>query len=337
MTEIRMPDFHAPFPLERNPHMQEASKIMWEWIDLRGLAATPKARARMLNTGADLSGAYVWPRAGLSMLSLGLKWLALTFRIDDQLDEDDSDEQPGSRARCIEELCGILHDVPAPQSPVADALHELWKETRTGRPASWQRAFVADFEAFLRSYALEAKLKAAGRIPELTEYLGWRMYSVGMPWLWDLDELRLPLYLPDSVRNCQTMSTLRQAGSLHIALVNDVFSVERESITGYPYNAVSLTMQAQSCSLQEAVDQVADQVTEHAQVVSRILEHLPTELGHQQLPPDVRTAALDYSENIALNLRGQLAWHASVRRYATADITEQWTGNYPGDLLRQAG
>ncbi|KMS75306.1 hypothetical protein ACM01_09940 [Streptomyces viridochromogenes] len=309
---------------------------MWEWIDSHGLAATTKARARMLNTGADLSGAYVWPRAEPGMLSLGLRWLALTFRIDDQLDEDDSDEQPGSRSQAIEELCGILHGAPAQPSPVADALHGLWEETRTGTPASWRRVFVASFEAFLRSYTLEAELKAAGRIPELPEYLGWRMYSVGMPWLWDLDELRLPLFLPDSVRTCEAMSTLRRAGSLHIALVNDVFSVERESMLGYPYNAVSLIMRAQGCSLQEAVAQVAGLVAEHARTVSRILEtDLAAELRHQHLPPDAHAAALDYGQNIALNLRGQLAWHASVRRYVTTDITGPWAGNYPDDLLRQ--
>jgi hypothetical protein len=51
---------------------------MWEWIDEMALATTPAARTRMRRTRADLSGAYVWPRADPDLLALGLKWLALT-------------------------------------------------------------------------------------------------------------------------------------------------------------------------------------------------------------------------------------------------------------------
>ncbi|MCW8379775.1 terpene synthase family protein [Streptomyces justiciae] len=296
---------------------------------------TPKARARMRKTGADLSGGYVWPRAGLSLLTLGLKWLALTFRLDDQLDED----AVGGRStlsQCIEELCGVLHGHPAPPSPVADALHELWAETREDTPPSWRHAFVADFEAFLRAYALEAELKEAGQNPTLEEYLAWRIYAIGMPWLWVLDELGLPLFLPDSVRTCRPMGMLRRAGSLHIALVNDVFSVERESTVGYPYNAVLLIMQARECPMQTAVDHIAELVTEQAETVKRLLANdIPAELHEQQIPANVRTVVLQHCENIAMNLRGQLAWHTAVDRYTTGDLQGQWAGSYPDDLLRQ--
>ncbi|WP_405591560.1 terpene synthase family protein [Streptomyces sp. NBC_01092] len=336
MSRIRIPDFSAPFPLACNPHVPDASRIMWEWIDSHGLAPTPKARARMRKTGADLSGGYVWPRAGLSVLALGLKWLALTFRLDDQLDEDTVGGRPAALSQCIEELCGILHGHPAPPSPVADALHELWAETRADAPTSWQHAFVADFEAFLRAYALEAELKEAGQNPTLEEYLAWRIYSIGMPWLWVLDELGLPLFLPDSVRTCGPMGMLRRAGSLHIALVNDVFSVERESTVGYPYNAVLLIMQERECPMQTAVDHIAELVAEQAETVKRLLANdIPAELHEQQIPANVRTVALQHCENIALNLRGQLAWHTAVDRYTTSDLQGQWAGSYPDDLLRQ--
>ncbi|MFI2194963.1 terpene synthase family protein [Streptomyces coeruleorubidus] len=76
--------------------------------------------------------------------------------------------------------------------------------------------------AFLQSYATEAGLSARGTAPRLDAYLGWRMYSVGMPWLWDPDELRLPVFLPDSVRTCGPMYRLRRAGAVHIALVQRV-------------------------------------------------------------------------------------------------------------------
>ncbi|MBC7307811.1 MAG: sesquiterpene cyclase, partial [Dietzia sp.] len=258
MTDFRMPEFEVPFPLERNPHLERASRSMWGWIDAHGLAPTGKARARMRRTRADLSGAYVWPRADLTTLTTGLQWLALTFRIDDQLDEDDLTERLSARMAAVDELCDVLRGLPAPgTSPVARALADLWSRTSRGRPTDWCEAFLRDFQAFLRSYATEARLSSRGAVPHLDTYLGWRMHSVGMPWLWDLDELRLPAPLPDSVRTCRAMSKLRRAGALHIALVNDVFSVRRETLVGYPYNAVTIVRDTSGCSLQEAVDRVA--------------------------------------------------------------------------------
>nr|4MC0_A Chain A, Putative sesquiterpene cyclase [Kitasatospora setae KM-6054]4MC0_B Chain B, Putative sesquiterpene cyclase [Kitasatospora setae KM-6054]4MC3_A Chain A, Putative sesquiterpene cyclase [Kitasatospora setae KM-6054]4MC8_A Chain A, Putative sesquiterpene cyclase [Kitasatospora setae KM-6054] len=321
MAEFEIPDFYVPFPLECNPHLEEASRAMWEWIDANGLAPTERARDRMRRTGADLSGAYVWPRADLDTLTIGLKWIALTFRIDDQIDEDDTAERLPARMTAIDELRGTLHGLPVSgRSPTARALGALWQETALGRPATWCDAFIGHFEAFLQTYTTEAGLNAHGAGLRLDDYLDRRMYSVGMPWLWDLDELRLPIFLPGSVRTCGPMNKLRRAGALHIALVNDVFSVERETLVGYQHNAVTIIREAQGCSLQEAVDQVAVLVEAQLHTVLQARQELLEELDRQALPSRAREAAVDYAANVAANLSGQLVWHSSVERYAVDDL-----------------
>lgn len=321
MTDFRMPLFEVPFPVECNPHLERASRAMWRWIDAYALAPTDKARIRMRRTRADLSGAYVWPRADLDTLITGLEWLALTFRIDDQLDEDDLTERLSARVAAVDELCDVLRGMPVPaKPPVARALGDLWSKTSRGRPTHWRDAFLRHFRAFLRSYATEARLSAEGAVPDLDAYLGWRMYSVGMPWLWDLDELRLPVLLPDSVRTCGAVNRLRRAGALHIAMVNDVFSVRRETLVGYQYNAVTILRNAENCSLQEAVDQVAALAAGHLNTVVAARQELREELAKQAVPPLVHAAALDYASNIAANLSGQLVWHSSVQRYAVDDL-----------------
>ncbi|MER7407946.1 terpene synthase family protein [Streptomyces sp. NPDC000070] len=339
MADFEMPNFDVPFPVERNPQLEQASRAMWRWIDTYGLAPTQKARARMQRTGADLSGAYVWPRAELDMLTTGLQWLALTFRIDDQMDEDDLRERLRARVATIDELCNILHGQPAPgSSPVARALSDLWAKTSAGRPTAWRNAFFRHFRAFLQSYATEARLSARGTAPRLGAYLGWRMYSVGMPWLWDLDELRLPVFLPDSVRTCGPMYRLRRAGAVHIALVNDVFSVHRETLVGYPYNAVTIIRDTHNCSLQEAVDRVAKLADAHVRAVVQARQELSGELDRQAVPPQARAAASDYADNIAANLSGQLIWHSSVQRYAVDDLQPAGrSASYPDDLLPGGG
>ncbi|WBO61446.1 hypothetical protein [Streptomyces camelliae] len=141
MVEFRMPEFHAPFPMECNPHLAEASQAMREWAELMGLVPTERARARLRATGADLSGAHVWPRASLSLLTLGCRWLALCFRIDDQLDEDDQGDRPEACAAVIAELHRVLDGGVAQDekgsSVVLRALSALWQETSVRTPQHW--------------------------------------------------------------------------------------------------------------------------------------------------------------------------------------------------------
>ncbi|GGW24306.1 terpene synthase family protein [Streptomyces alanosinicus] len=333
-----MPEFYAPFPLERNPHLREASRRMWEWIGAMGLAPTEKAQARMRATGADLSGSYVWPRADLDLLATGLRWLALTFRIDDQIDEDDQDDRLAERAAVIADLRGILHGhPPVVGSVVTRALTQLWQETAKGRAEDWQRTFIGHFEAWLDSYSTEARLKTARRPPQLHEYLEWRRYSVGMPWLWDLGELTLPTLVPETIRECRPMRELRHAAALHIALVNDVYSVNRELLVGYPCNAVLIIQQQHSRSPQEAVDAVADQVADQVRVFQCARTALERELDKQDVSVGSRTAATAYAETCAANIRGQIAWHSQVRRYDIDDFRRasgsEPLASYPDDLL----
>jgi len=225
-----------------------------------------------------------------------MKWLALAFRIDDQFDEDTPGERPAARSAAVEILCGVLHGLPAsPDFPSVRALGSLWRETSAGQPPNWRRAFVGHLEDCFRSYATEADLDARGVVPDLDEYLRMRFFSIGMPWLWDLDELRLPHVLSDDVRACAPMEKLRRAAALHIGLVNDVYSVSRESRVGYRYNVVSLLRDAQGCSFREAVDQVVPLVAERARAVLEAQEELVTELDSRCLSVESRTAALDYS------------------------------------------
>lgn len=335
MDGFVMPQFDAPFPLECNRHLTEASGAMWDWIEAMGLATTSSAQARMRRTGADLSGAYVWPRADLHLLTRGLKWLALTFRIDDQLDEDDGAGDARTRQEVVTGLASIVCDRAEPTAgPVPTALATLWAETSTGTPNSWRTAFASDFTAFLQSYADDANLTAHGILPSLDDYLPRRVYSVGMPWLWDLDEQRLPVYLPESVRSCRLFQELRTTASLHIALVNDVVSMPREQLTAYPHNAVLIIQRERQYSLQEAVDHVAALVSRQVTAFNRARRALPSELDRQGLDQAVTSSVLEYVSNLAANMRGQLAWHLAVGRYATDDLDNTRPDrNYPPDLL----
>ncbi len=135
-------------------------------IDAYGLAPTDKARIRMRRTRADLSGAYVWPRADLGTLITGLQWLALTSRIDDQLDEDDRTEKLSARVAAVDEPAARRD-----QPPTAG---------RTAPRAARGHRGTAD--AVLDHLAAEVAVDAPGQQAVLDRLLDWMLVCTLREW-----------------------------------------------------------------------------------------------------------------------------------------------------------
>ncbi|MEV5675681.1 terpene synthase family protein [Streptomyces sp. NPDC052179] len=160
-----------------------------------------------------------------------------------------------------------------------------------------------------------------------------------MPWLHDLAALDLHPLLPAGSLAGPAMRALRRAASLHSGLVNDLYSADREALTGYPSNAVLIIEQSTGCTRQEAADAVNGMITTLAHDLNTALAALPAELTALATPPHARAAVLLHAERIATCTRGQITWHASSPRYATDDLTADGrpTHGYPEDLLSSSG
>jgi hypothetical protein len=78
----------------------------------------------------------------------------------------------------------------------------------------------------------------------LGEYLPGRVQSIGMFWLWDFDELRLPVLLPEAIRDSSVVNALRTAADLHIAFVNDAAKSTSSNAPGRnsPWNSSARTL-----------------------------------------------------------------------------------------------
>jgi len=329
-------DICAPFPDAVNPHAPWVAGIAAAWIETAGLTPTDGARERMRRTDPYGAAAHTWAHAGFRDLDLETRWLATVFRLDDQLDEGAVGSQPQACAEVIGALCDVLDGhIPAASNPVLAAFTGLWHETRPLLPGPWAATFAAHVKKWLWTYHEDAVLAASGLPPDLASHLRRREYSVGMPWLYDLATLDLHPLLPSAPPASPAMRALRRAASLHSGLVNDLFSADRESRTGYPSNAVLIVERTTGRTRREAASVVNTMITTLAREVLAARAALPAELDATHTPPEARAAVLLHTERIATCTRGQVTWHASSPRYAIDDLTTDGRPihEYPEDLL----
>lgn len=330
---FKMPYIHAPFRDVVNPYLDEASRLTAGWIESAGLTPTPEARLRMRRTDPQGASAYTWPYANRDELMLCIKWLATVFRLDDQLDEPAVAVSAEESMQVTERLCALFEGTTAArETPVDQAVAELWQETAYGQPPDWRAAFVDSMQKWLRTYPAEALLDMTGEYLDFDTYLDHREYSVGMPWLYDLAARGLGL--PQAVREAPALRSLRRAAAVHSALVNDLFSVRREAMVGYPHNAVLILRRETGCSLQEAADEVGAYIAHRAEEMLAAYSALSQGLQRDGVPLTTQIDALAYADRIMACTRGQITWHSTSARYATDDISSPGGSlGYPADLL----
>ncbi|WP_280464637.1 terpene synthase family protein [Nocardia brasiliensis] len=327
--DFLFPRFEVPFPLKHNPHVGAAAETMWRWVDASGIISTAEERIRIARTRVDYSGSYAALSASQPTLELLLKLLAVSFRVDDLMDEADrGSERCRIRERFISRLFSVLDGKPPSADwPLGRALAECWQEIEARGQGDWLEFMRNDYCSFLETYAHEARMDAEHRLPTLEEFFARRIHSVGTMWLWDINDLDLP-FLPPHVRTNPHYRNLRQSSSLHIALVNDVYSLQREMVLGYPYNTVRLLVSKDGCTVQQAVDHVV-QLCED--LVSKVMEEwtmLMADIDDDDLTEFGKRAIETSVESVMLSMRGQLEWHRMVQRYEIGDLRSRTCRNW---------
>lgn len=337
---VQHPPLFVPFASGLNPLLPQATRQMWYWIDETRLAPGETGRRQIRRTRPDLFAGRVYPDADLELLVLACHWLAVNFRLDDQLDEGPGGRQAEVCRAAIDELSAVLGgqllDCDT-QTPLSCAYADVWRRTATGRPEGWCRAFAQDLCSFLESYYVETVHRTTGHRPGIEEYLAHRRATVGMGWLMDLAELTLPDYLPDEVRGGAAMQELRNAAAEHVGLVNDVFSLQREVALGYYHNAVVVVHETLACDLQEALQRVSKMVADTARRFVAAESALPAALTAQGVDRPTRRLAYDYAKKFRPMMRGNHDWHFEVERHRTDDLPTDGTApDYAHDLLESS-
>ncbi|MFI1801914.1 hypothetical protein ACH427_31890 [Streptomyces sp. NPDC020379] len=329
--------FCCPFPLAINPYTGRVAGQMWGWIDKENQAPTESARERARRSCIDLACSFTWPDAERDVLFEGVKWMFLFFRFDDQLEEGAVKGDPEAVRRGVDELVGILQGAGQPSdSTLSQALARTWEHTQQGRPRDWLDQFSRHYCELLLSYTDQSRYEyVPGRRDQLgmADWEDWREISFGMDWCYDFMEPALGSFLPHEVRQLPSMLRLRRSASLHMGMLNDVFSTPRESFQDRQFNSIAIIQRDGRCTPQEAVEVVSRILAERVDQFHAAREDLLRDLAKIPSSSADRAATEAFMDNVAEMIRGNHDWHYLVMRYETDDVASRdGAFRYPDDL-----
>jgi (+)-beta-caryophyllene/(+)-caryolan-1-ol synthase len=308
-----LPPFYMPIrETSVSPWLGLAREQMWSWIESFGLAPTGSARQHLERTAADLLAARFYPGAGPDLLPAFAQFCAFGFLVDDQFDEGANGRDPELCYKAICGMVGVLNGGTG-ATPLELALADLWNRLISGRSAAWQRQFANNIKGWLTSYLWATQDREVGHLLGIEEFCAYRQLAIGMYMCLDLAEMVVEADFSDDVRYCAAFLQMRRAVAEHVALLNDIFSVCKESDRGFAYNFVLVSEYVQRSRRERVIDHANAMLTAVVHNFLSAQDRLPDELG--AVHPAIRTAALQYSNALAAMLRGNFDWHFECQRY----------------------
>ncbi|MER5712551.1 terpene synthase family protein [Streptomyces sp. NPDC002122] len=324
-----LPEFELPYPLTLSPHHQEAKRRSGEWAERMGLLDDLWDRPLMDGFDLALCSAGLDPDATLEELELSAEWLTWGTYGDDYYpfvfgrsrDLMGAKQQTERFKACLslaDPASGAALAVNAMERSLAD----LWARTAgsMGPEARAQLRYALD--VMLDSWLWELHNQAQHRVPDPVDYIEMRRSTFGSELTLLMCKLRQTAVLPPELYRSGTVRALENAVMDYGALVNDLFSYQKEiEVEGEVHNGVLVLQTFFDCDYPTAVAMVHDLM----QGRLRQYEHLkarevPLLYEAFALDPAGRKAFEAYLRELEDWLAGVLNWHRKVRRYGAEDV-----------------
>ena len=316
MEAIRIPEVSMPFPAhEPNPALPRAEAALDAWLDASGLCQSPASRRSLKRTRMPLVTALCFPDAAPEVLDMLIEWATWSFLVDDEFDDGPDGAEAVRCAAALATLVPVLDGAQPTDTASAQAFARTLERLTNGRSAAWSRMLRHDIGGYLWSFYAGLIDQLAHRIPTVTAYRRQRAVTIAAyTWL-DLVEASASIDLPETVRRLSSFRDLRDAASEYVGLCNDMWSLERDKRAGGFHNVVLLVQYHEQLTLQEAVDEVNDMLTDCAHRMLDAERDLTAQLDAAHITGQARADALTCVEGYCKFVRGVFDYYYSVDRY----------------------
>jgi germacradienol/geosmin synthase len=188
-----------------------------------------------------------------------------------------------------------------------------------------RRVFRTAVEEMTASWLWELFNQAQHRIPDPVDYIEMRRYTFGTYMTNQLARLRHGKKVPDEVYRSGPVQALEKSASDYAALVNDVFSYQKEiEYEGELHNCVLVVQNFFGCDYPTALNIVHDLMTSRMKQFQHIAENeLPVLYEDFRLPGEARAVLDGYVRELQNWMAGILIWHRDCRRYGADDLRHQ--------------
>lgn len=320
-----------PYAARINPHIAAARAALLPWATVMGLLDPATGWSPDTLADTDFAGyaARIFPEANAADLVLRTQWCTWGTYADDLYSRTYRGNPVAGRAQ-LRRLAGFTEDAPDPPlTPLERGLADLWQRTthpsfrhvldRNPHAGTAERLRTALARMFT---AWEAELdnEVRGRIPDPIDYLETRRAGAGGEVLSVLGETDRTEPIPPELLDTSVLRQLDNSAFDHAALVNDLYSYEKEIwFDSEHHNLVYVTQSFLGCSREAARDIVVDLVDERMrQFEHSVREDLPAFFDDHEVSAAARAAVLGHIDRLRALLAGNLVWHNASARYRAA-------------------
>ncbi|MGW8365684.1 terpene synthase family protein [Streptomyces wedmorensis] len=324
-----LPEFGLPYPLTLNPHHQEAQRHTLDWSERMGLL--DDLWDRPLAEGFDLAlcSAGLDPDASLDQLKLSADWLTWGTYADDYYPSffGRAGNLAGAKEQTDRLKACMPLDVPSAgaaraANPLERALADVWERTAAPMAPEARAQLRTALDAMLDSWMWEMHNVVQHRVPDPVDYVEMRRSTFGSELTMLLCRLRQDTALPPELLRSGTVRSLENAVMDYGALVNDLFSYQKEiEVEGEVHNGVLVLQKFFDCDYPTAVEMVADLMRGRLRQYEHLKEReVPLLYADFGLDAAGRAAFEAYLRELEDWLAGVLHWHRTARRYGAEDV-----------------
>ncbi|MBA0054206.1 germacradienol/geosmin synthase [Streptomyces sp. AJS327] len=333
----QLPPLDMPFTPGRSPHLEGARRAVVSWAHRMGiLAPQPGVPAshvwdeeRIIDYDLPLCAAGLHPTATPEELDLASAWLAWGTYGDDYYPVVFGRPRDLVGAKvCTERLATFMPlESPGtfeltPVNALERSLADLWTRTAGPMEPPARRAFRASIESMTESWLWELANQAQHRIPDPVDYLEMRRFTFGSDLTMSLCRLRHGSRLSPEVYRSGPVRSLENAAADYAALLNDVFSYQKEiEFEGEVHNAVLVVQNFFDCDYPTALAMTGDLMAGRMSQFQHVAAHeLPVLCEDLELDEEARSALRGYVKDLENWLSAILVWHRECRRYTEEDL-----------------
>ncbi|GKT90348.1 putative pentalenene synthase protein [Colletotrichum tofieldiae] len=260
---VRIPDLFGSIMATKpvvNPNYFAAKARGDRWI-ARVMNFDKVTAAR--NAKVDLCFlASIWaPDASEDRLVMMLDWNHWVFLFDDQFDEGHLKEDPAAAAEEVRQTVAIMGgDAPvytAKSNPIRYVFQECWERLRSVSSQDQHKRYFAQLLV-----QVDQQVSGQNFVRDVDAYMDLRRGTIGVYPAINLAEYGADVRLPQYVYDHPSLQECMKISADLVTLVNDVLSYRKDLELGVDHNLISLLMERDSLSIQQAVDKIGDMVND---------------------------------------------------------------------------
>ncbi|KAK7035396.1 Anterior gradient protein 2 [Paramarasmius palmivorus] len=336
-TSIVLPDLNAfvgiPPNCGVNPHHDVACAESREWFAQYNKAIFgPKMAAFLESCKFELICSYTYPHVDKEGLRATMDWVRpCPLATKDSLltiwqhnilwfFDEVTDTETGKDATHSAEV--VIRTLRDPEYEDGSSLCRMIKEFRINHLAragpECRRRFLEHCDVAFPAGAREAELREQGKVLSIEGYRTLRRETSGARTCFDMGEYLAGIDLPQSVYDLEDFRVGYDAALDLIFLANDMYSYNMEQAKGHHgANIVTVVMKEKKCSIQDAIDYIAEMCQERLDEYQKAKASLARRARSEndKVYANALRDGVQALEEYGHWVRGNIEWSFKTERY----------------------